>query len=343
MANLIIFDRDLSPVQQRNLEEITQTRVIDRTQLILDIFARRARTSEGKLQVELAQLTYLLPRLTGKGIELSRLAGGIGIRGPGERKLEIDRRKIRKRITKLKKDITNVRKHRAVQRNVRKKISSIALVGYTNSGKSTLLNSLTGAKIQTEDKLFSTLDPTARRIKLHGNMEAVIIDTVGFIRELPLHLIAAFKATLEEVTLTDILMHIVDASHPRHKEQENVVLDIIKKLGAEEKPVITVFNKTDLISREEEECLLKEFPGCVGISALYRKGFDKLLELIREKLSAERQEVRLRIPQSKPEVIALLHEKGNVINERYTSRDVIIEAEVSGKLLRAVKDYKETG
>ena len=338
-ANLIIFDCDLSPAQQQNLEEVCGTKVIDRTQLILDIFAKRARTSEGKLQVELAQLMYLLPRLTGKGIELSRLAGGIGIRGPGERKLEVDRRKIRRRITKLKEEIKEVRKHRAIQRKGRREIASVALVGYTNSGKSTLLNSLTGAKIAVGDKLFSTLDPAARKVELPGNMPAVIIDTVGFIRELPHHLIAAFKATLEEVTLSDILLHIVDISHPGHKEHRDVVMEIIRELGAEKTPMITVLNKIDLLAQEEKERLFVEFPGCVAISALHGEGFENLIEVLSGHLRGERVRVRLKIPQSKADIIALLHREGHVLNEEYTSRDVIMDVEVSGKLRAAVKEY----
>ena len=338
-ANLIIFDCDLSPAQQRNLEEICGTKVIDSPQLILDIFAKRAKTSEGKLQVELAQLMYLLPRLTGKGIELSRLAGGIGIRGPGERKLEVDRRKIRRRITKLKEEIKEVRKHRAVQRKGRQEIASIALVGYTNSGKSTLLNSLTGAKIAIGDKLFSTLDPTARKVKLSGNTSAVIIDTVGFIRELPHHLIAAFKATLEEVTLADILLHIIDASHPRRREHQDVVLEIVRELDAEKTPVITVLNKIDKLVQEEKERLSVEFPGCAAISALHSEGFEDLIALLSGHLRGKREKVKLRIPQSKADLIALLHQKGHVLDEKYTSREVIMDVEVNGKLRAAVKEF----
>lgn len=339
-SNIIIFDCDLSPAQQHNLEEITGVKVIDRTQLILDIFARRARTSEGKLQIELAQLTYLLPRLTGRGVELSRLAGGIGIRGPGEMKLEVDRREIRRRITKLKSEIREVRRHRAIQRESRGEIPSVALIGYTNSGKSTLLKSLTGAKVAVGDKLFSTLDPTIRRITLPENIHAVVIDTVGFIRELPHRLIAAFKATLEEVSLSDLLLHMVDASHPRRKEHRDIVLKIIGELGAENKPVLTVLNKIDLVRKEDEEYLCREFPGCVTISALQKTGFENLLNSISRCLSVEREIVNFRIPQKKSEIVALLHKMGHVISEEYTSGHVVLEVEVSKALRAQLREYE---
>ena len=309
--------------------------------MILDIFAKRARTSEGKLQVELAQLTYLLPRLTGRGIELSRLAGGIGIRGPGETKLEVDRRKIRRRITKLKGEIKEVRKHRAIQRKGREKLPSIALVGYTNSGKSTLLKSLTGAKVTVEDKLFSTLDPTVRKVELPGNVKAAVIDTVGFIRELPPRLMVAFKATLEEVTLSDLLLHMVDASHPRRKEHSDIVLRIVEELGAGNKPVVTVLNKIDLVGNHEKEYLSREFPGCVAISALHKTGFENLLNSVSQCLSGERERVNFRIPQDKAEIVALLHRRGHVLSEEYTSRDVIVDAEVDRKLRTQLREYEE--
>ncbi len=340
-SNIIIFDCDLTPRQQRNLEELIGIKVVDRTQLILDIFARRARTNEGKLQVELAQLSYLLPRLTGRGVELSRLAGGIGIRGPGERKLEVDRRKIRRRIIKLKQEIEEIRKHRVVQRKRREELFSLAIVGYTNSGKSTLLNSLTGAKVEVEDKLFSTLDPTARKVKLPENTGVVLIDTVGFIRELPHHLIAAFKATLEEVTLADILLHVVDASHPDREEQRDIVLEVVRELGSGDKPMITVLNKIDLLNENEKEGLSHEFPDGIPVSALYKIELDSLLDELVRYIRTRRERVRLRIPHDKGQLVSLIHQKGHVFAEEYTSGGVLLDAEVNQELRAELKKYEE--
>ena len=340
-SNIVILDCDLTPRQQRNLEERIGVKVVDRTQLILDIFARRARTNEGKLQVELAQLTYLLPRLTGKGIELSKLAGGIGIRGPGETKLEVDRRKIRRRITKLKKEIEEIRKHRAVQRKRREGIFSLAIVGYTNSGKSTLLNSLTGASVEVEDKLFSTLDPTVRKVALPANLEVVLIDTVGFIRELPHHLIAAFKATLEEVSLADILLHVVDAGHPDREEQKDIVLEVIRELGSGDKPVITVLNKIDLLDESDKEKVSHQFPDGIPVSALHKIGLDALLDEVATYIRTQRERVKLRIPHHRGELVSLIHQKGHVFSEEYTSGGVLIDAEVNQKLRDKLKKYEE--
>ena len=339
-SNILILDCDLSPAQQRNLEDLTGVKVVDRTQLILDIFARRARTNEGKLQVELAQLTYLLPRLTGRGIELSRLGGGIGTKGPGEQKLEVDRRRIRKRITKLREEIKEVRKHRAVQRKKRQDTFSAALVGYTNSGKSTLLNSLTGAKVETENRLFSTLDPTVRKIALPENISMVLIDTVGFIRQLPHHLIAAFKATLEEVTLADILLHVIDASSRQRGKQKDVVTEVIRELGSADKPVLSVFNKIDLIDEKEKNSLSREFPDCLQISALYKIGFDDLLNKLAVYIRTERERVKLKIPHDKGGIVSLLHRKGHVFTEEYTPENVLLDVELSHKLSAELKKYK---
>jgi GTP-binding protein HflX len=340
-SNIVIFDCDLTPRQQQNLEELIGIKVVDRTQLILDIFARRARTNEGKLQVELAQLTYLLPRLTGRGVELSRLAGGIGIRGPGEQKLEVDRRKIRRRITKLKEEIEEIRKHRAVQRKRREEIFSVALVGYTNSGKSTLLNSLTGAGIKTEDKLFSTLDPTIRKVELPENMEVVLIDTVGFIKELPHHLIDAFKATLEEVTLADILLHVIDASHREREEQKEVVLKVINELGSGDKPVIAVLNKIDLLNEDEKNRLSNEFPDCLSISAFHKIGLDDLLDELARCIRTGRERIRVRIPYDKGELVSRIHREGHVFTEEHTAIGVFLDAEVNSELFAVVKEYEE--
>lgn len=340
-SNIVIFDCDLTSHQQQNLEELIGIKVVDRTQLILDIFARRARTNEGKLQVELAQLSYLLPRLTGRGVELSRLAGGIGIRGPGERKLEVDRRKIRRRITKLKQEIEEIRRHRAVQRKRREELFSLAIVGYTNSGKSTLLNSLTGAKVEVEDKLFSTLDPTARKVELPENTGVVLIDTVGFIRELPHHLIAAFKATLEEVTLADILLHVVDASHPDRVEQRDIVLEVVRELGSGDKPMITVLNKIDLINENEKKGLSHEFPDGIPVSALYKIGLEDLLDELVRYIRTRRERVRLRIPHDKGQLVSLIHQKGHVFAEEYTSDGVLLDVEVNQELRAELKEYEE--
>ncbi len=278
-ADLVIFDRELSPAQARNLEDLTGIRVIDRTQLILDIFARRARTSEGKLQVELAQLNYLLPRLVRGRTELSRLGGGIGTRGPGETKLEVDRRRIRKRIADLSAEIGEVKKHRDLLRRGRREIPVplVALVGYTNAGKSTILNKLTGAGALVEDKLFATLDPTTRRVVLPGNETVLLTDTVGFITNLPHHLIAAFRATLEEVVEADLLLHVVDASHPgadRHIEAVNCVLE---SLGAAAKPFIMVYNKIDLLLDQGLPPQTEKGYQAVAVSALSGRGMEDLL------------------------------------------------------------------
>ncbi|HLA25112.1 MAG TPA: GTPase HflX, partial [bacterium] len=249
-ADLAIADHELTPAQQRNLERSLDLKVIDRTALVLDIFARRAQTHEGRLQVELAQMTYLLPRLTGRGTMLSRLGGGIGTRGPGETKLEVDRRRIRNRITDLRREIGEIRKHRSLQRKARREAQfpTAALVGYTNAGKSTLLNTLTNAGVFVEDKLFATLDPTVRKVELPNGRPVLLIDTVGFITRLPTELIAAFRATLEEVTEADLLVHVVDASHPDWRAQMRSVERVLRDLSAADKPMIIAMNKTDRLA-----------------------------------------------------------------------------------------------
>ncbi|WP_333871485.1 GTPase HflX [Desulforamulus putei] len=287
-ANIVIIDRELSPAQARNLEEKTSVKVIDRTQLILDIFARRAQTKEGKLQVELAQLKYLLPRLTGQGTQLSRLGGGIGTRGPGETKLETDRRRIRKRISDLEKELREVQQHRALLRKDRRDepLPLVSLVGYTNAGKSTLLRTLTGADVLVEDKLFATLDPTTRRVRLPNNDNILLTDTVGFIQNLPHHLVAAFRATLEEVREADLLLHVVDVSHPNCEGQINAVESILESLQCLDKPIIMVFNKIDLI-QDQHEIPFAAYPK-VNISALSGLGIKQLLNLIADVLKDQR-------------------------------------------------------
>ncbi|HEY9731341.1 MAG TPA: GTPase HflX [Drouetiella sp.] len=285
-ANLVIVDQELTANQQRTLEEVVGVKVIDRTELILDIFAQRAQTREGKLQVELAQLKYLLPRLIGKGLTLSRLGGGIGTRGPGETKLEIDRRRIRERINSLEKETERIRSHRDTQRRRRNddNLPVVALTGYTNSGKSTLLNAMTKSSVNVEDKLFATLDPTTRRTTLPDHSPVLLTDTVGFIKKLPTSLVAAFRATLEEVAVADVLIHVVDASHPNVSEHIASVYDVLSELGAVDKPLITVLNKADIVRKEDLTYLLAQVPNPVIVSATKRAGLGSLLTTIQDVL-----------------------------------------------------------
>ncbi len=328
-ANLIIFDRELSPAQARNLEERIGHKVIDRTQLILDIFARRAQTKEGKLQVELAQLKYLLPRLTGQGNQLSRLGGGIGTRGPGETKLETDRRRIRKRISDLEQELKEVQRHRALLRQDRKvePLPLVSLVGYTNAGKSTLLRTLTGAEVLVEDKLFATLDPTTRRVVLPNNDIILLTDTVGFIQNLPHHLVAAFRATLEEVQEADLLLHVVDVSHPYCEEQIRAVDGVLESLKASHKPVIMVYNKMDLV-KDSRSLPITGHPA-VAISALSGQDIQQLLAKITEVLKERYSIIELTLPYAKTSLISLLHEKGKVLTEEYGETGIHIKVEIS--------------
>lgn len=284
--NLVIFNNDLTGTQQKNLEKMIGARVIDRTQLILDIFARRARSNEGKLQVELAQLMYMMPRLTGKGAELSRQGGGIGTSGPGEQKLELDRRRIRDRIARLKKDLSGLESRRMMMRKHRGKfrVPSVAIVGYTNTGKSTLLNAITGSSVNVRNKLFATLDPTIRKLTMPDRREILFIDTVGFLKELPHHLIESFKATLEEAAEADLLIHLVDASHPKVKEQAEAVYKVLGSIDALGKPIITVLNKIDRVSPEEAARIKSLLGAAVAISALNKEGLDGLIEIIKKSI-----------------------------------------------------------
>lgn len=282
-ADLIVFDCDLTPAQVRSITDVTEAKVIDRTQLILDIFAQRASTADGKLQVELAQLKYMLPRLVGRGTAMSRLAGGIGGRGPGETKLEIDRRRAQNRITNLEKDIKRLAKQREGRRRRRDRsgVPTVAIVGYTNAGKSTLLNALTGSKVLAEDKLFATLDPTTRRLRFPDEQELVLTDTVGFIRDLPADLVTAFKATLEELVHADVLLHVVDLSSPRWEERMASVDAILEELDAQDKARIVVFNKQDQVPEPETTPALCRRHDAVAISALDRSTFDALTERLK--------------------------------------------------------------
>lgn len=328
-AGLAIFDRELSAVQARNLEEITGVRIIDRTQLILDIFAGRAKTREGKLQVELAQLNYLLPRLTGRGVAMSRLGGGIGTRGPGETKLEVDRRRIRKRIADLNAEIREVKKHRDLLRRSRREvpIPLVALVGYTNAGKSTILRELTGAGVLVEDKLFATLDPTTRRVVLPNNEIILLTDTVGFIQNLPHHLVAAFRATLEEVVEADLLLHVVDASHANAENHIEAVHGVLESLGAADKPFIMVYNKFDLLPDGHLPSFEKGRPG-VALSAQKGWGFAELLEDIARAFISRRLRKTFFIPYHKSRLLTLLHEKGKVMREEHGEKGVTLDVEI---------------
>lgn len=327
--DVIIFSHDLTGTQQRNLEDTIGKKVIDRTQLILDIFARHAKSPEGKCQVELAQLEYLLPRLTGKGILLSRLGGGIGTRGPGETKLEADRRKIRKRIDKLKSDLRNISQHRKLLRKHRKEnsIPAISLVGYTNAGKSTLINALTNSEQIVQDGLFTTLDPVSKSLHLPNGENIVISDTVGFLNNLPHHLVEAFKATLEEVGESDLLIHVLDSSHVRVYEHAKAVTTVLKELGAEEKQIITALNKIDLLEDKIWLAkLMQDFPNSVVISATLKQNFDELLSRIEKSFQSKMVLLDINLPHSRMDLIDLFYREGRVEKVDYLPKEIKIRA-----------------
>jgi GTP-binding protein HflX len=330
-ANLIIFDDELSPAQQRNLEKALGIKVLDRTALILDIFAQRARSHEGKLQVELAQLRYNLPRLGGQGLVLSRLGGGIGTRGPGETKLEVDRRRIRERVNDITRQIEYIKKQRNLHRKRREttRIPTIALVGYTNAGKSTLLNLLTASEVLAEDKLFATLDPTTRNITLANGQQALITDTVGFIQKLPHQLIAAFRATLEEVVQADILLHVVDVSHPQYQEQSHAVFQVLHELNVDIKQLITIFNKVDKIEDPNSVSALLKTENSVMISALHGHGIEGLLLLIENTIKQKTIEMHLLIPYDESNVIAKLYDISNVHSTEYREDGIYVSISLS--------------
>ncbi|MBQ9763146.1 MAG: GTPase HflX [Phascolarctobacterium sp.] len=318
--DLCIFDDELSPAQQRNIEQAMGIRVLDRTALILDIFAQRARTNEGKLQVELAQLQYNLPRIMGKGLSLSRLGGGIGTRGPGETKLEVDRRRIRDRIAYIKECIGKVKSVRNLHRAGRNKASvpTVSLVGYTNAGKSTLLNTLTNSDIYAKDQLFATLDPTTRQLDLPNKQQAILTDTVGFIQRLPHQLVAAFQSTLEEVVEADVLLHVIDVSHELYKEQSNAVYHVLEQIGAKDKTIITVYNKIDKLPADSAlPARLAQEENSICISAKTNINLDKLLELIAENLKLKAVEEYFLIPYSDSAAAARLHSVGTVLEQEY--------------------------
>ncbi|MCR4925648.1 MAG: GTPase HflX [Clostridiales bacterium] len=337
-VDLIIFDCELSPSQQRNVENFTDVRVVDRTTLILDIFAARARSSEGKLQVELAQLKYSLPRLGGKGLALSRLGGGIGTRGPGESKLESDRRHIRRRIDALQEQLKEVEKRRNNLRNRRAKdgIISVAIVGYTNAGKSTLMNALTDAGVLAQDKLFATLDPTARSLTLPDGRKVMLIDTVGLIRRLPHNLVEAFKSTLEEAANADVILNVCDCSSPECAEHLEVTRKLLKELGCETKPVISVMNKSDLT---DDTLGMATIGQTVFISALNKEGLDELLEKITACLEPTRAEVEFLFPFDKGSLAAQVRKDGVVKAEEYRAEGLYMRAIVDTDFIDVNKEF----
>lgn len=336
-ATGIVCDDELAPAQLKNLETLLDTKVMDRTLIILDIFASRATTSEGKIQVELAQLKYRLSRLTGLGRSMSRLGGGIGTRGPGEKKLEIDRRLINDRIAQLNRELKEVVKHREITRAKREKnaLPVVAIVGYTNAGKSTLLNHLTHAEVLEEDKLFATLDPTTRLLELEGQQKVLLTDTVGFIRKLPHHLIEAFKSTLEEAKYADYIFHVVDASNPQRDKQMHIVYETLDRLGVNNKKIVTLFNKMDQADHEEP---LQDFRAdhILMISAAKEEGLEEVKSLLVEMLREDKIYVERVIPYAQAGVIQLVRSSGELISEQYVPEGIAIKAyvpmEVYGKL-----------
>ena len=340
-ADVILFDHDLSPSQQRNIERVVNTRVIDRTQLILDIFARHARTREGQLQVELAQLEYMLPRLAGRGIEMSQLGGGIGTRGPGETQLETDRRKIFRRVRHVKQQIENVRRIRAQQRQRRESIpvAMVALVGYTNAGKSTLFNALTQSNVVASSRMFATLDPTIRGAELPSKRKVLFSDTVGFIRHLPHTLVSAFRATLEEVQRATLILQVSDASSPVSAEQDAQVESVLKELDANKKPRLRVMNKIDLLLPKQRESL-RDDDRTIHVSAAKGVGLTTLLDRIDAVLEGDRPErVHLRIPQKEGKALALLQAGARIYSRQYQDGLVVLEAEAPASLLRRMQEW----
>lgn len=359
--DLLVFDDELSPRQQRNIEDILGVRVLDRTSLILDIFAQHARTREGAMQVELAQYEYLLPRLTHQWAHLNRqvAAGGgrrgqgargagsgpgslgAGLRGPGETQLETDQREINRKITQLRNNLEKVRNHRGLHRKQRRKtgIPTVALVGYTNAGKSTLLNALSGSEVFAADQLFATLDPTTRRISLPAGSQALITDTVGFIKKLPTNLIAAFRATLEEIAEADLLVHVVDITHPKAVEQSKAAALILEELGAGDKPTIMALNKIDKLAEPESSDLLSEFDNRVAVSAAQGAGLEKLLLKVEEILQCSMISVKVKLPYREAQLVALFHKHGSVEWEEYSEEGTTIRGFLPGRLRDVFQGY----
>jgi len=347
----LIFDDELSPNQQRNLEQELGIKVVDRTALILDIFARHAQTREGALQVELAQCVYRLPRLTRAWTHLARQAGGgaarggpgaVGLRGPGETQLETDRRLITQRISQLKKELEQVRRQREQHRRYRRQqgLPVVSLVGYTNAGKSTLLNALTHAGVLATDMLFSTLDPVTRRLILPAGKEVLLTDTVGFIQKLPTQLVAAFRATLEEIAQADLILHIVDITHPNVREQVDTVGQTLREIGADQKPVLVALNKIDLLPDPDQvEATTAKYPNAVAVSAVLGQGLDRVLSKIETMLAQQMVDVRVRLPYAASELAALFHKHGVVVHERHGQRTISIEGRVPRSLVHRFEPY----
>lgn len=355
-ANVVVFDEELSPRQQRELENILgdEVKVLDRTALILDIFAQRAHTREGVLQVELAQYIYRLPRLTRAWTHLARQAGGaagrggiggVGLRGPGETQLEVDRREIKKRIAQLRRELEEVRAHRELYRKRRREVPVpiVSLVGYTNAGKSTLLNALTDARVYADDKLFATLDPTTRRVKLPGGQEILLTDTVGFIQKLPAQLVAAFRATLEEILEADVIVHVVDITHRAAERQAGTVTQVLEELGAGDKPVVMALNKVDLLDAEALRERRRLFPNGVPISALKGWGLEDLLARVEEALRERMVPVTVHIPYGRDDLVAVFHRMGVVEDERYTEQGTWLMGRVPPNVAGWLDAYRVDG
>jgi GTP-binding protein HflX len=352
-CDVVIFDEELSPRQLRNLEEAIgdNTRLLDRTSLILDIFAQHARTREGQLQVELAQYQYRLPRLTRAWTHLARQAGGgagrggtggVGLRGPGETQLEVDRREIGRRIAQIREDLEDVRRHRALHRRQRKRraVPVVAIVGYTNAGKSTLLNALSGADVLAEDKLFATLDPTTRRVSLPGGREVLFSDTVGFIQKLPTELVAAFRATLEEINEADLILHVVDITHPNARQQSETVMKTLADLGVEGRPIVVALNKIDCLPNPADAGTAQDgAAGAIPISAAEGYGLDDLLCRVEEVLSAELVYVTVQVPFDRGDLAALFHEQGTVVRTSHDGQGTALEGYLPRRLLERFRTY----
>lgn len=346
-ADIIIFDDEISPHQQRNLEKIFKRPVIDRTELIIEVFAQRAQTREARLQIELAKIRYQFPRLRRMWTHLSRQAGTAGgggayLKGEGEKQIEIDRRLLRRQIDRLKEELELVAEHRQTQRSLRERtgIPTFAIVGYTNAGKSTLLKALTQAEVLVEDKLFATLDTTTRKFILPNKQEILLIDTVGFIRKIPTTLVAAFKSTLEEAVHTDILLHLIDVSHPNAEAQAEATMQILKELGAEGHPMLTILNKIDECSNPAILAKFRvKFPKTIPISALHKTGFDELLERMTKEVSLLRKVVSLRIPQSQYALVSELMREGRVLQSEYEDNDILMKVEIPSRLEHKVQSF----
>jgi GTP-binding protein HflX len=338
----VVFDDDLSPAQGRNLEKLIGAKVVDRTQVILDIFAQHARSREGQMQIELAQLEYLLPRLKRMWTHLERQKGGIGLRGPGETQLEVDRRRILDRIVRFRRQLNDVRGRRAEQRRGRRRHgwALVSLVGYTNAGKSTLLNALTGADVLAYDQLFATLDPTTRKLELPNHQPALLTDTVGFIRKLPHHLVESFKATLEEIQEADLLMHVIDAAHPLVDEQIEAVMGVLRDLGVHDKPMLCVLNKMDVESaRQNRRRLADRLGACVAVSAIHGDGFDDLRSALADALRRRHPHIRLRVPIKEGRLLAAIRSSGTIFFAEYSDEAALLEVAIPASLEGACAPY----